>query len=143
MLATEQTTEIQNGRACFARTVALLVVLMTTGCCQMVLRGPMRNECGSPILDCVDPAQCEPAERAAFNGLQEFRANLQMHRLQASAKMSDSLHICSAKMSDRWNESCIAQWKAERREKLTAPPCPKFHPLPTHPAFYPESALPE
>ena len=146
MLASEilnEKTQINNQPACLARAVALLFVLMATGCCQMVLRGPSRNEYGSPILDCVDPNQCEPADQAAFNRLQEFKANLQMHRGQASARMSDSLHVCSAKMSDRWNQSRIAQWKAEHREKLSAPPYPKFHPLPTHPAFYPESALPE
>jgi hypothetical protein len=141
MLASEhfnEKTEIQDVRARLACAVVLLVVVMTTGCCHMVVRGPLGKECGSPIIECVDPNQCEPADRAAFNHLDEINANCQVHHEQLSARFSDRLHVCSARMRDLWNESCIERWKAEQREKRSAPPYPRFHPLPTHPAFYPE-----
>jgi hypothetical protein len=142
MLASKRNNDkwiIIGGRAPLAKAIIVFVLAIHTGCCQMVLRGPMRGECGAPLIDCVDPNQCESAEDATFNRLHELRANLQMQREIASARISDHFHVCSAKMSDSWNQSCIARWKAEQREKISAPPYPRFHPIPTHPTFYPET----
>jgi hypothetical protein len=45
---------------------------------------------------------------------------------------------CSEKISECWYNSRFAQWAQKHREQANAPPPPKFHPIPTHPAFFPE-----
>jgi len=57
----------------------------------------------------------------------------------AVGSMKSGIGRCSEKIAECWYCSALAQWAANKRDQANAPPHPKFHPLPTHPALFPEA----
>lgn len=137
MLAFDASTT-RPQRPTFVMTMGLLTWLVVVpGCGHLMVGNVSSNGCEASLVNSVDPAGCEVADGFAFNRFRDAGTKLQLSNQSAAEKLA----VCSARLQDSWQRSPIEQWKAERREKLTAPPFPRFHPLPTNPVFFPEDGM--
>ncbi len=80
----------------------------------------------------LDDSSC--ATESVRDRLQIMKAKLEFH----GERLQGGVGRCSEKLSEGWYSSRIVQWAEKHREQKNAPPPPKFHPIPTHPAFFPE-----
>lgn len=124
-----------NAGTCVAKVLwSLSFLSMFAGCGQVLLRQP--SSCCEAI---PDPGIEESSGACGAERLAILRANLgfQGERLQ------NGVENCSHKLSECWYSSHLSQWIAMKRDEKNAPPFPKFHPIPTHPALYPDIAKSE
>ncbi len=110
--------------------------LLMTGCGQVMIR---QDSCKSaPLVGIVDGIDGESTvscqEGCAADRLALTKAKLGWQ----GERLTSGVGRCSDKISEYWYSSRIAQWAAKHREQANAPPLPKFHPIPTHPALFPE-----
>jgi hypothetical protein len=115
------------------RAILVWIAMMTAGCGQVMIRQCPCDRglnCDAPFSETANFCQaCETTDRFAW-----MKAKLGWH----GTRIKDSVGRCSNQLVTCWHRSPIAQCIASKRERDNAPPIPKFHPVPTHPAFFPE-----
>ena len=118
------------------QTVGIAFGLMSTGCGQIMIR---QDACKSlPVLGISDEIDGE-CSSSCLEGCEGDRLALMKAKLGwQGERLQGGVGRCSEKISECWYRSRIAQWAAKHREAANAPPLPKFHPIPTHPALFPE-----
>ncbi len=105
-----------------------LCCLLSSGCGQVLIR---QDGCSS----CASPGIGEPCQQACgAERLALMKAKLGWH----GDRMKDHVGQYSGKVTECWYSTHLAQWIEKKRDEANAPPPPKFHPIPTHPALFPE-----
>jgi hypothetical protein len=113
------------------KLLALLMLGLSPGC------GVLRVQ---PMANPPSPMVSDP-ELASCDRLDESNAAIACEKASSASFPAfgrERLAMWSAGWEERWHQSPLAIWAARQREKKTAPPFPRFHPLPTHAVFYPE-----
>ncbi|MDZ4852882.1 MAG: hypothetical protein SGI77_26650 [Pirellulaceae bacterium] len=113
----------------FRWAIAFLSVFVS-GCGQILIRhdSNYRHDLGCEDID----VSTEPACEIDRLGLIKSNLSWQGERISSGATQ------CSDKVSEYWYSSRLGQWVVAKRDAKNAPPYPKFHPIPTHPALYPD-----
>ena len=122
-----------------AQWIIPLCCIVSTGCGHIFVRQDGVRQDGVRQEGCnVLPTSCgmvEPCQQACgAERLALMRAKLGWH----GDRFKDSIGHSSEKVSECWYSSHLAQWMQRKREEANAPPPAKFHPIPTHPALFPE-----
>lgn len=116
-------------------------LLLFSGCGQVLIRQENCSCSPSGLIGSYDEIEsshdeiesgCEASCGAERLALMKTRLGWQGDRLKNSAGH------CSDKFAECWYSSKLGQWVQGKRDAANAPPFPKFHPVPTHPALYPE-----
>ncbi len=118
------------------RCLGIVSGMLVTGCGQVMIRqDPCRNVSMLGVDHEMEGEMVAPCHRTPVaDRLSIMKAKLGWQ----GEKIKAGVGRCSGKVSECWYSSRIAQWAAKHREAANAPPLPKFHPIPTHPALFPE-----
>ncbi len=127
-VAFDRIGDLQVGFRRPAQWIIPFFCVVSLGCGQIVVR---QEECNVlPTSSMFEPCQqIDGAERLAL-----MKAKLGWR----GDRLKDNVGHCSEKVSECWYNSHLAQWIQKKREDANAPPPSKFHPIPTHPALFPE-----
>ena len=126
--AFDQLRDMLAGFRMLAQWMIPFCCIFSSGCGQILIR---QEGCNVLPASCTD----EPCQQACgLERLALMKAKLGWH----GDRFRDNVRHCSEKVPECWYSSHLAQWMQKKREEANAPPPAKFHPIPTHPALFPE-----
>jgi hypothetical protein len=113
-----------------------MLVSAMSGCGQIMIR---EDSCRPAPVQIMEEGIEVPLNSSGNLGCAADRFEIMKAKLGIHGdRLKGGVARCSEEISECWYSSRIAQWAAKHREKANAPPVPKFHPIPTHPALFPE-----